>query len=123
MRTKEEMELGQNIRQGLNGILELWASADQQLEYQRNVPTANVSAELFCQWFDDYYNKDNPIMIKEFSQQELEAYNEFNKIISDISDQTPGTMPSIEKFINTSEWNAVNNAAITALKKIGARYI
>ena len=47
MRTKEEIKLGQNIRLGLNEILKLWASVDEQIEYQINVPIADVSAELF----------------------------------------------------------------------------
>ncbi len=121
MRTKEEIELGHNIRLGLNGVLELWTSADEQLDYQRNVPIANVSAELFCQWCDDYYNEDNPIMLKEFSQIELEAYKEFDKVICDISDQIPEMTPPIEEFINTHEWNIVNKAAMSTLKKLGLR--
>lgn len=116
---KDEIELGKNIRLGLNGVLELWASADEQLNYKRNVPTANVSAELFCQWCDDYYIKDNPIMIKEFSQMELEAYKEFDKVICEISDATPEYLPTIEEFIKTKEWEVIHNAAISALLKIG----
>lgn len=121
MRSKDEIELGQNIRRGLNGVLALWASAEEQLDYQRNVPIANVSAELFCQWCDDYYNEDNPIMIKEFSQMELEAYKEFNKVLCDISDQIAEMTPPIEEFINTIEWNVVNQAAVSTLKKLGLR--
>lgn len=121
MTTEEEIEFGQNIRLGLNGVLELWASADVQLEYQKKVPIANVSSELFCQWCDDYYNENNPIMIKEFSQMELEAYKEFNNVICDISDQIPEIMPPIEEFINTQEWNLVNQAAVSTLKKFGLR--
>lgn len=121
MLSKEEIESGKNIRLGLNGVLELWASADEQLDYQRNVPIANVSAELFCQWCDYYYNVNNPIMIKEFSQIELEAYKEFDKVICDISDQILEMTPPIEEFINTREWNAVNQAAVSTLKKLGLR--
>ena len=121
MISKEEIELGKNIRLGLNGVLELWASADEPLNYQRNVPTANVSAELFCQWCDDYYIEDNPIMIKEFSQMELEAYKEFDKVICEVSDQIPEMTPPIEEFINTHEWNVVKHAAVSTLKKLGLR--
>lgn len=121
MISKDEIELGKNIRLGLNGVLELWASADDQLDYKRNVPMANVSAELFCQWCDDYYNEDNPIMTKVFTQTELEAYKEFNKVLCDISDKIPEMTPPIEEFINTIEWNVVNQAAVSTLKKLGLR--
>ncbi len=36
------------------GVIDLWASKENQFEYQKNVPIAQVSAELFCQW-EDYY--------------------------------------------------------------------
>ena len=118
MRTKEEIELGHNIRLGLNEVLKLWASADEQLEYQKNVPIANVSAELFCQWCDDYYNEDNPIMIKEFNQMELEALKEFDKAISHVADITPEELPHINEFVKTREWEIVHVKAISTLKKL-----
>lgn len=116
--TQKEIELGQNIRTGLNNVLKLWASKDVQLEYQKNIAIADVSAELFCQWCDDYYNEDSAIMRIEFTQIELDAYKEFNKVLCEISDATPEYLPPIEKFIITKEWEIIHNAAISALLKI-----
>lgn len=118
MRTKEEIKLGQNIRLGLNGVLELWASFDEQMNYQRNVPIANVSAELFCQWCDDYYDEDNPIMIKELNQLELEALKEFDSVICHVADIIPEELPQINEFVKTREWEIIHVKAITTLEKL-----
>ncbi len=118
MTQNQDSEIGRNIRIGLVGILDLWTSKDAQLEYQKNVPIAHVSAELFCQWYDDYYQKDSPIIEKEFTQLEREALAKFDKVINHISDITPDDLPNIEEFIKTNEWRTVNQVAIEVLPKI-----
>lgn len=34
-------------------VLRLIADSEAQTEYEKNVPIANVPAELICMWFDD----------------------------------------------------------------------
>ncbi len=118
MRTKEEIKLGQNIRLGLNEILKLWASVDEQIEYQINVPIADVSAELFCKWCDDYYNEGDPIMMKEFNKMELKLLKEFDEVICRVANITPEELPDINEFIKTNEWKRVHIKAISTIKKL-----
>jgi hypothetical protein len=43
-------EKQQIFRSNVMQTLRLISSADEQRTYQRNVPIADVPAELFCQW-------------------------------------------------------------------------
>lgn len=47
------MGTAENIRGQVVARLELLASLEQQDLYRRNVPIADVPAEMFCVWFDD----------------------------------------------------------------------
>ncbi len=48
MNEDSKKELAQTIRRKVLEELHLLASREEQLEYQRNVPIAHVTAELFC---------------------------------------------------------------------------
>lgn len=118
MTQNHDVEIGRTIRNGIISVLELWASKEAQLNYQKDVPIANVPAELFCQWCDDSYHKESPIIGKEFSIKEKEALVQFDEIINRISALTPEELPGITEFIETNEWKIINQAAIETLPKI-----
>jgi hypothetical protein len=118
MTTEQEKERGRNIRIGLNGILKLWASKNEQLDFQKNVPIADVSAELFCQWSDDFYDEENPVLLKEFNQMELQALKEFDNVICHVADIIPEELPPINEFIKTHEWEIVHLQALSTLKQL-----
>ena len=112
------IELTKRIRQNILDTLDLWSLKDKQLEYQKNVPIAQVSAELFCQWADDFYHPESVHFKMAFNEKEKEILADFDKIFNQISDGAPNDLPDIADFVKTDEWQIVNQAAIETLKKI-----
>jgi len=114
----DDTELAKRIRQNVLNVLDLWSSKEEQLEYQKNVPIAQVSAELFCQWADDSYHPDSRQFKMAFNEKEREVLTYFDKTLNFISEKTPNNLPDIVEFVKTNEWQIVNQAAIDAVKKI-----
>ena len=114
----DDTELAKRTRQNIMSILDLWSSKEEQLKYQKNVPIAQVSAELFCQWADDFYHPEPTHFKMAFDEKEREILADFDKTFNDISDKTPNELPYIDDFVKTKEWKVVNQAAINALEKI-----
>ena len=111
--TKLQMTLRKNVIESLK----LLSSRDEQLDYQRRVPIAYVSAEIFCIWDESYseeWRKDKSFR-PTFSKSELAAMEAFNMIFEDISDSLPKNPPDIEEFVLTPEWKKLSEAASTAL--------
>lgn len=104
-------------RNNVFGVIDLWASKENQLDYQKNVPIAQVSAELFCQW-EDFYFPHSDDFKQSFSKEELELLSEFDTALNNTIDETPQNLPVIEEFIKTEEWKKMNEKAIEIKKKI-----
>jgi hypothetical protein len=111
---KEFIELN---RQNVFGVIDLWSSKESQLDYQKNVPIAQVSAELFRQW-EDFYFPDSTDFKQSFSKDELEILSDFDKAINDTADRTPDDLPYIDDFIKTKEWYDMNENAIEIKKRL-----
>lgn len=116
-----ENELAIRLRNNILGVLELWTSKNKQLEYQDNVPIANVSVELFCQW-DDFYYPDSVHFKLAFDDKERESLDNFNKVLNHISDKTTENLPYISDFVKTNDWLLINQAAIDTTKKLKNSY-
>lgn len=114
-------ELKTNFRKNLLETLELISSKKDQLEYQRSVPVADVSAELFCWWEGDYQVPKEQDWYKEaFSKEELEILAEFDGVIENVAEKTPQQLPDIEEFVSTTEWQELSSAAATALNNLAS---
>lgn len=114
----DDIELAKRIRQNVLNVLELWSSKKEQLEYQKSVPIAQVSDELFCQWADDTYHPDSKQFKIAFNEKEREILAEFDKVFNSISDNTINNLPDITEFVNTTEWYVINQVAIDTMKRI-----
>ncbi len=106
-------------RQDIIETLQLISSRDEQLDYQRRVPIAHVSAELFCHWADGVYN-DGKYLKEEwcrpiFSTIELQSMAEFDEVLNQVADASL-TLPPIQQFVLTPEWAKLSEAAATALR-------
>jgi hypothetical protein len=115
-----KIETSNNIRRNILEVLDLWASKKKQLAYQKNVPIADVSAELFCQW-DDFYHPDDNEFKKVFNSNERSILAEFSQIIEEVSEKTPKDLPYISDFVKSNEWAIVNQVAIETLQKLNIR--
>ena len=103
-------------KNNLYEIIELWSSFEKQLEYQNNVPIAQVSHELFNDWeanFVDGFEFD-----KFLTENEIILFYEFNDTINKISNLTRQILPDISEFIKTKEWKIINEKAKEILEKL-----
>ena len=85
-------EIEKAVRKNVFDSLFLISSKDEQLKYQKNVPIADVPAEIFCSW-DGSFSLDDEIILKVFDQDELNILSEFNNIFELICDKTPENLP------------------------------
>lgn len=115
MITINDKELSKRIRHNILDILHLWSSKEKQFEYQKNVPIANVSSELFCQWSDDFYQPQSSQFKIAFTTEEFLILSDFDEIINNIGNKLPTDLPDITEFVKTKEWKVVNQAAIETL--------
>ncbi|HCS29040.1 MAG TPA: hypothetical protein DIW43_16405 [Spongiibacteraceae bacterium] len=65
-----------HIDQYLEGF-RLLADADAQLKYERDVPTANVPAELVCMWFDDLNAAEPSAVLPPAGASRVKAFSKF----------------------------------------------
>lgn len=112
-----DSEFNDLTRKNILGVIDLWASKEKQIDYQENVPMAQVSAELFCQW-EDFYSPDSPDFKQAFEKEELEILSDFNKALNDIVEKTSQELPLIEEFVETQEWIEMNKKAIEIQKQL-----
>lgn len=99
--------------------LRLLASVSAQLRYQREVPFADVSAELFCQWFDDCFWPDDPRLQALFNADEWSALLAFHRVFDEVSAPLPSPLPRVEQLVELPEWQSVVSAAADTLKVFG----
>jgi len=104
-------------RQNIIGVLQLWSSKEEQLEYQENVPIAQVSAELFAQW-DDFYIPDAEVINEAFTAEEISFLRKFDRELEIIWKEFAGTISYIDKFVESNEWQKLNSMAKDILKKL-----
>jgi hypothetical protein len=109
--------LQQRVRNRIMDYLQLAASADQQRDYERRVPIAQLPSEMINQWEDWVRDDDlNWYAAPVFSQDESEAILTFHDVWSAVADETPNPMPhTIDLLIGTPVWNRLMIAAQAAL--------
>ena len=114
----EQLSYKERIRKNVFDVIEMWTSAESQIEYQLNVPIADVSAEIFCQWDDSYHPDSDEHFNRFFENRELKLLAEFDKALNSISNKSTKRLPSIEKYVKTDDWKFLNKKAIEIDKKI-----
>jgi hypothetical protein len=112
-----ETEFIELTRQNIFGVIDLWTSEKSQLDYQKEVPIAQVSSELFCQWEEFYYPDSNDFK-QVFDKNELEMLADFDKALNDTAYKVSDNPPPIEEFIKTQEWIDMNKKAIEIKNKL-----
>ena len=105
-----------HYRDNVLEILRLLASPEAQLDYQRRVPIAHVSAELFCQWADDTFSADDSRLQALFSPPEWAALLAFNTCFESIAARAPEPLPPIAEFVQHPLARELARAARDALR-------
>lgn len=112
-----EVDVISNIREMLVEAIKLISSKEDLLNYQKNVPIAFVTAELFCGWGDSYISGCDiyPLV---FNEQELIALEAFNDDFERISEIVGEDLPPIEVFVQSKEWEELSKSALETLEKL-----
>ena len=113
-------ELVANVRSAIVEELELLADLEAQRAYERNVPIADVPAELFCGWFDDTYHPTSPAFIQAFSEDERRVLADFNERFDSESNEIGRDLPSLAELQALPAWEQVASSAQMALESIRA---
>ena len=100
-------------------MLRLLGSPEAQLAYERDVPIANVPAELFCMWFDDLYHPASDLFEASFSPGERAILAEFHERFEEVADSLPGDFPQVADLHAHSEWQTLMRDAVATLKSLG----
>jgi len=106
-----------NFRDRAIEILELISSFAAQVEYERNVPIANVPAEMLCMWFDDYYHV-TPKFKESFSAEELTTLEQFNSFFDSRTSKLPSDKLGLNALQNSPVWKEISVEAKQTLNKI-----
>jgi len=106
----------QNYRQATRDVLRLLASLDQQLAYARDVPIADVPAELVCIWFDDLYHPESALFRASFSESEARRLAEFHAFFEARVKRIPDTL---EQMHRCQAWLEVVAEARRVLDDLG----
>jgi hypothetical protein len=101
-------------------LLRLLASEEQQLAYERDVPIADVPAELCCMWFDDQYHPDDSFFCSCFTADELAALAEFDRFYGEQKRLLPEDKGTIRTWLASSVWRAVMRKACETLERVAA---
>ena len=96
--------------------LQVIASAERQFEYEKNVPEAQVPAELFCMWFDDNYHPNSADFSASFSSEELKDLSIFNAAFDKLGENVP-TDKGVLGLQSDSNWLVIQSDAGKLLKK------
>ena len=101
MNINQKSELQRNSRKEVIATLQLISSKEEQIEYQSEVPVADVIAELFSDW-ESAYLREQEWFTEIFSERELQALEQFNTEIETIMSKLEEPLPPLNEFVETA---------------------
>jgi hypothetical protein len=104
------------LRNNIVGLVRTLASKDEQLAYERDVPIANVPAELACMWFDDLYQPDGDLFLEAFTPTERDRLARFHTFYDARIEQLPDTLAELHR---DAAWLEVMGEAQRVLEDLG----
>ena len=99
-------------------LLQLLASEEEQLTYERNVPHVDITAELVCMWFDDTYHPDDAFFASCFSPDELAALAESHLFYDQRNDRLPESKGTVRTWLSNQSWLEIMGKAQETLLSI-----
>lgn len=114
----EERDFAELMRHGIVEVLNLWANKEKQIALQESNLEINITEELFTQWNDYNINQGN-FLNEVFELEERIAIKQFDKVLNERNDKIIEDYPILNEFIDSEEWNVINNLAKDTLEKIG----
>ena len=105
-----------DLRRNIIELVQTLASKEEQLAYERNVPIANVPAELICIWFDDLYHPQWDLFIEAFAPVERDRLAKFHIFYEARHKRLPDSLAEMHQ---NPAWIEVMNEAQQVLKDLG----
>jgi hypothetical protein len=96
----------------------LLASAEEQLAYERDVPSVDITVELQCMWFDDFYDAKNAESDAAFNPLERDALARFHDAYSERVDRLPLSNGTVRTWLQNPLWQEVMREAQHAIDQI-----
>jgi hypothetical protein len=115
---KQPMSNASPRRQRVIEMLQLFASEDQQLAYERDVPHVDMTVELVCMWFDDQYRPKRHFESC-FRTEELAALDEFHNFYDHRVGQLPESQGTVRTWLASPVWREVMEQARKTLERLG----
>ena len=97
-----------SIRIAIVENIALLASSSAQLAYEKDVPIADVPAELVCMFCDDLYRPKSTQFISEFSESELKDLAHLYGLLVEASKIEAST---VTELLKKERWRTVMQAA------------
>lgn len=113
-------EIAVHFRRNVVELLQLLADRGAQIQYERDVPIADVPAELVCMWFDDLYHPKDETFRSAFTPSELDVLAEFHRKYA-ASLKAIGTLPHLPNLTELHAhpaWERVVSGAQEALDSV-----
>lgn len=108
--------INQRVRNHTIEYLELAASYELQVQYERDVPIAHVPSEIICQWEDlsPVDRADDALHADLYSVDEAAAIREYHSVWNRVADQIPSGFPTLKTVQTLTCWDDLRQAAISA---------
>ena len=101
-------------------MLQMLGSETEQLDYERNVPHVDITAELLCGWFDDSYHPSDAHFRSCFVDSELVALAEFDAFYSNRTALLPKSNGTVQNWLASPVWREVMQQASQTLSRVAA---
>ena len=99
-------------------LLKLLASDKQQLEYEKNVPHVDITAELLCMWFDNLFHGKPPHAEPSFTAEENAALSEFHQFYRARVDRLPKSEGTVQTWLDSAVWRDIMENARSTLERV-----
>jgi hypothetical protein len=118
--TSRVMTTTPSRRGRIRELLQLLASEEEQLAYERNVPHVDITAELVCMWFDDLYDTKHAATDSTFSGDEQAALAEFHRFYNARVDRLPESRGTVRTWLASAVWREIMEQARRTVERIVA---
>lgn len=105
-----------SIRTAIIEAIELLSLPSEQLAYEKNVPIANVPAELICIFCDDLYHPESEQLLSQFNAEEMNGLAHLNGVLCEAAEIE---VSSVSELLKNDQWKTVINVA----KELNAYYV
>jgi uncharacterized protein YhaN len=114
---ESSVTLTAQLRKNIRELLQLLASEDAQLAYERDVRHVDITAELVCMWFDDQYHPDSPHFAAAFSLHELAVLAEFHQFYDSRVNRLPESAGTVRTWLACPLWREIMAQAQRTFEK------